>query len=104
MRAQASGLEDSFFEVARGSLTDEGTEMILLAAANPLSADGEMARAHSTSRSLWHTRNIDTRTVEGVNQEQIAGYVREFGMESDFVRVRVLGVPPRLALGALQPG
>lgn len=97
---EAAGLEDSFFEVARGSLTDAGTEMMLVAACNPISADGEMARAHK-QRELWRTRNIDVRTVEGVNQEQIEGYVREYGLESDFCRVRVLGIPPRVSLSAL---
>ena len=38
---------------------------------------------------------IDTRTVEGANKEEIAQSIEEDGLDSDWVRVHVLGLFPR---------
>ncbi len=37
---------------------------------------------------------IDARTVEGVNQEEFARWIEDYGIDSDVVKVRVLGQAP----------
>ena len=45
-------------------------------------------------RHRWACVQIDSRTVEGTNKEQIAKWIEDYGEDSDFVRVRVRGVFP----------
>lgn len=92
---EASGVDDPVFEVAKGSMTDERTEMMFVILGNPLRAEGAFFEAITKYRDEWHARNIDTRTVEGVNQEQLAKYIAAYGLDSDFCRTRILGIPPR---------
>src|SRR3546814_1049700 len=46
------------------------------------------------SRALWHTRQIDSRTVEGTNKAYLEELVRTYGEDSDIAKVRVLGQFP----------
>jgi hypothetical protein len=41
----------------------------------------------------WHHRSIDSRTAARSNKAQIAEWIGDYGIDSDFVRVRVLGLP-----------
>jgi hypothetical protein len=41
------------------------------------------------------TRSIDSRESAFTNKETINEWITEYGEDSDFVRVRVRGVPPR---------
>lgn len=43
----------------------------------------------------WDTRTWDGRTSAFTNKELIAQWADEYGEDSDFYRVRVLGLPPR---------
>jgi hypothetical protein len=45
-------------------------------------------------RHRWDCGHIDSRLVEGTNKPQLEQWVRDYGEESDFVRVRVRGVFP----------
>ncbi len=48
----------------------------------------------------WNPQQIDSRSVSMTNKGQIATWVKDYGEDSDFVRVRVRGVFPRA--GTLQ--
>jgi len=37
---------------------------------------------------------IDSRTATRSNKAQIAEWIEDYGLDSDFVKVRVLGLPP----------
>src|SRR5262249_35199478 len=43
----------------------------------------------------WSPRQIDSRSVSMTNKSQIATWVKDYGEDSDFVRVRVKGIFPR---------
>jgi hypothetical protein len=45
-------------------------------------------------RHRWRTRIIDSRTTKFANKELIQEWVDDYGEDSDFVRVRVKGLPP----------
>jgi hypothetical protein len=90
---EASGIADKIFEVAEGGLTD-GEPMIFLFG-NPTRNTGKFYRASfGSERERWHATIVDSRKSRFTNKEQIAQWIADYGDESDFVRVRVKGLPP----------
>lgn len=91
---EASGIDDLIFEVAEGGLTD-GEPMIFLQG-NPTRSTGKFYRTtFGTERSRWHQTIVDSRGSKFTNKPQIAEWITDYGEDSDFVRVRVRGLPPR---------
>lgn len=92
---EASAIEAPVWEVAEGALTDTNTEIIWLAFGNPTQNTGRFRECFGKFRHRWKTFQIDSRTVEGTNKEQIQKWCDDYGEDSDFVRVRVRGEFPR---------
>lgn len=92
---EASAISDKVWEVAEGALTDKDTEIIWLAFGNPTQNVGRFRECFGSRAHRWKTFQIDSRTVEGTNKEEIAKWVADYGEDSDFVRVRVRGEFPR---------
>jgi len=91
---EASAVPDRIFEVAEGGLTD-GEPMEFLFG-NPTRSSGKFYRAtFGSERERWITRSIDSRSCKFTNKVQIQEWIDDYGEDSDFVRVRVLGLPPR---------
>jgi hypothetical protein len=42
----------------------------------------------------WIRRSIDSRTCAPPNKRQITEWIEDYGEDSDFVRVRMGGLPP----------
>lgn len=91
---EASNIADLVWEVAEGALTDENTEIIWVAFGNPTRNTGRFRECFRKLRHRWKTAQIDSRTVEGTNKEQIQKWVDDYGEDSDFVKVRVRGLFP----------
>lgn len=91
---EASGIHPKVWEVTLGALTDENTEIIFVAFGNPTQATGDFRECFGKHRNLWKTRHIDSRTVEGTNKAYLDELVATYGIDSDIVRVRVLGQFP----------
>ena len=91
---EASGIDEKIWEVAQGALTDAGTELIWIVRGNPTRNSGAFRECFGRHRDLWHTRQIDSRTVEGINRDYLDEIVKTFGPDSDMARVRVLGQFP----------
>ncbi len=90
---EASAVSDKIYEVAEGGLTD-GEPMIFIFG-NPTMNSGPFHRAcFGAMRHRWTPRVIDSRTSRFTNKAQIAEWEQDYGPESDFFRVRVLGLPP----------
>lgn len=96
---EASAIIDLVWEVAEGALTDEFTEIIWCVFGNPTRNSGRFKSCFN-GQGTWNVHRVDSRTVEGVNLKQIAQWIKEYGEDSDFVRVRVRGTFPRA--GSLQ--
>lgn len=92
---ESSAIPDKIWEVAEGALTDERTVIIWLAYGNPTKNTGRFRECFGKFAHRWKTRQIDSRTVEGTNKEQIDKWIEDYGEDSDFVRVRVRGEFPR---------
>jgi hypothetical protein len=91
---EASGIHAKVWEVALGALTDADTEIIFLAFGNPTLNTGAFREIFGKHRALWNAKQIDSRTVEGTNKAYLQELVDTYGLESDIVRVRVLGQFP----------
>ena len=91
---EASGIDAKVWEVALGALTDEETEIIFLAFGNPTQNSGAFRALFGRHRGLWNTAQIDSRTVEGTNKAYLDELVATYGLDSDIVKVRVLGQFP----------
>lgn len=92
---EASAVADAVWDVAQGALTDEGTEIIWLAFGNPTRTNGSFRECFGKNAHRWNHRQIDSRTVEGTNKEEIAKWIEDEGEDSDYVRIRVRGEFPR---------
>lgn len=92
---EASAIPDPIWEVTEGALTDSNTEIIWLVCGNPTRNSGRFAETSGKYRHRWRSWQVDSRTVRITNKKQIQQWVDDEGEDSDFVRVRVRGLPPR---------
>ena len=91
---EGSAVPDSIYEVAEGGLTD-GEPMIFIFG-NPTRNTGKLYRTvFGSERNRWVHRVIDARKSKFPNKAQIAEWIEDHGEDSDFVRVRVRGLPPQ---------
>lgn len=92
---EAAGIPDVIWQTQAGALTDANTEIIWIAASQCTASAGMFFEAtHGTQRDRWHAEVIDSRTVEGVNVDEINEDIALYGIDSDHVRVRWLGLYP----------
>src|SRR6266851_4487124 len=90
---EASAVPDKIFEVAEGGLTD-GHPFIFLFG-NPTRSTGKFYRVcFGSEQDGWVHKAIDSRDCSLPNKELIAEWIETYGVDSDFVRVRVRGLPP----------
>ena len=89
-----SAVPDKIHEVAEGGLTDGEPMMFLFG--NPTRSTGKFHEAcFGAMRDRWHPTIVDSRECRFTNKVQIAEWISDYGEDSDFVRVRVRGLPPR---------
>lgn len=91
---EGSAIDNVIWEVAEGALTDKDTQIIWCAFGNPTRNTGRFYECFHKYRNLWQCRQIDSRDVDISNKEQLQQWVDTYGLDSDFVRVRVLGEFP----------
>lgn len=91
---EASAIDDKIWEVAEGALTDKNTEILWLVYGNPTRANGSFYDCFHRKSKLWKTRKIDSRSVDISNKQQIQKWVDTYGVDSDFVKIRVRGEFP----------
>lgn len=88
---EASAVPDSIWEVAEGGLTDG--EPMFFVFGNPTRNTGAFKKTFASSR--WKSRQIDSREARATNKNLIQQWIDDYGIDSDFVRVRVLGRFPK---------
>ncbi len=94
---EASAIADKVWEVAEGALSDEKTEIIWACFGNATRATGRFRECFRKMKHRWRTRQIDSRTVEGVNLVELNKLVEDHGEDSDLVKVRIRGIFPSLS-------
>jgi len=93
---EASAIPDKIWEVAEGGLTDG--EPFWFAFGNPTRNTGRFRECFRKFRNRWKTKHIDSRHVQITNKTKMNEWVKDYGEESDFVKVRVKGVFPQQSL------
>lgn len=94
MMDEGSNIDDKVWEVTEGALTDENTVLIWIVFGNPTRNTGRFYECFHRYRNRWITRHIDAREVEGTNKQYLQEMVDTYGIDSDIVKVRVLGQFP----------
>lgn len=91
---EASAIAEVIYQVAEGGMTDG--EPMIFALGNCTRSEGKFHRINfGEENKRWIHHAIDSRTSKFTNKELIDEWIQDYGLDSDFVRVRVLGLPPR---------
>ncbi len=90
---ESSLIPDVIWDVAEAGLTDG--EPMLLAFGNPTRNTGKFYEiAFGSARHRWNARSIDARYCKFPNKDQQAEWIADYGLDSDFCRVRICGIAP----------
>ena len=90
---EASEIPDKVWETAYGGMTDG--EPMIIALGQMTGNTGEFYRVcFGSLAARWNHRRVDSRTSRFTNKEKIDREILDYGIDSDFVRVRILGYPP----------
>ena len=96
---EASGVPDKIFDVAQGGLTDG--EPWMLCFGNPTKNSGFFHKiTFGKWKQYWNAKSIDSRDCKQTNKKLLKQWEEVYGLDSDWYRVRVLGLPP--SSGSLQ--
>jgi hypothetical protein len=90
---EASGIPDKIWEVSEGAMTTPRAMWFNFG--NPTKNTGRFVDCHTSDSARWEHHKIDSRTCKMTNKKEIAEWVKIYGEDSDFVRVRVRGEFPR---------
>jgi len=95
---EASAIPDKIWEVTEGAMTDPRS--IWCVFGNPTKNTGRFKDCFEHDKKRWGTRHVDSRTCKMTNKAELEEWITAYGIDSDFVRVRILGLFPRF--GAMQ--
>lgn len=97
---EASEIADVIWEAISGALTDADTEIIWCVFGNPTSNKYRFRQCFAGGRFAhrWKSYHIDSREVRHSNKEYLQSVIEDWGYDSDYTRVRVLGQFPQTEL------
>ena len=94
---EASAIDQAIWEVSEGATATPGGYRKWLVFGNPTRNDGAFFQCFHAMRHRWRCKQLDTRGCKYADQKQIAQWAEDYGEDSDFFRVRVLGQFPERA-------
>jgi hypothetical protein len=97
---EASAIEAPIWETVEAIATDADAECIWICCGNPLHATGRFRDCFDRYQHRWVCKHVDSRTISFTNQRELQRWIDDYGIDSDFVRARILGEFPRT--GAVQ--
>lgn len=90
---EASEVPDTIYETAEGGLTDG--EPMWFVWGQPVRNTGEFYRiCFGDKAERWNHRRVDGRVSKFTNKELIQQWLKDYGEDSDFCKVRIFGLPP----------
>ena len=93
---EASGIHEKVFEVSEGGMTDG--EPFHFSFGNPTRGSGRFyENMLGKHRHRYNRRFIDSRDVAITNKDVFDEWIDAYGIESDFVKTRILGQFPSLS-------
>ena len=90
---EASEIVNEIWETTEGAMTTPGA--MWFAFGNPTSNTTRFRQCWTKFRKRWHTWRVDSRNAKMADNFQISQWIEDYGLDSDFVRVRVLGLFPK---------
>jgi len=95
---EASAIPEPIWETTQGALTDANTEIIWAVFGNPTRNDTRFKKCFPGGQFAhrWRSRTVDSRDVSFTDKSEIQRWITDYGVDHDFVRVRVLGAFPRV--------
>lgn len=101
---EANAVDDVIWDTTEGALTTAHGQVMWLAFGNYTKNTGRFHECFGRFKHRWEHRQIDSRTARMANKKQIDQWVKDYGEDSDFVRIRVRGVAPRAGSMQFIPG
>lgn len=98
---EASAIDDVIWDTTEGAMTTPGA--MWFAFGNPTRNTGRFRECFGKFRHRWTTAKIDARTAKMANNIQINQWIEDYGVDSDFVRMRVTGDFPKGSVTNLIP-
>jgi hypothetical protein len=95
---ECSAIPDVIWDVSEGAMTDKDTELIWCVFGNPTRNQGRFKECFGRFRHRWITRQIDSRDSRHTDQKKIQSWIDDYGLDSDFVKVRVRGIFPSMSV------
>jgi len=92
---EASGIPDSIFTVTRFFFTEPVLDRYWLVDSNPRRNSGGFFELFHGTDPTWRKRHLDIRTVEGMDPKIAETLISQHGIDSDPVRIEVLGQFPK---------
>lgn len=98
---EASGIDDAIYETIEGALTTQDAKLLLCG--NPTKNSGVFKRAFFEDRDLYYTMKVSCMDTKRVADQYSQRLIKQYGLDSDVVRVRVLGEFPKAEPDGLIP-
>lgn len=90
---EASTVADIIWTTQEGGFTTPGG--LWLAVGNLTEGSGKLHDCFESNKKYWRRFNIDARNARKADKKRIAQWEEQYGVDSDFFRVRVMGLPPK---------
>ncbi len=98
---ESSSIANEIWEVVEGAMAYG--ECLWVTAGNPTRSSGAFFECFNSQKHLWKGYEIDSETCRHSNKHQIKQWIDTYGEDSDFVRVRVRGLPPKVGINQIIP-
>lgn len=92
---EASGIPKAIYDVSEGFFTDLTLDRYWFQFSNGRRNVGGFYDSFHTNSAFWRTTHVDSRTVEGIDQKRFDSMIKQYGIDSDTVRIEVLGQFPK---------
>ena len=90
---EASTIPRIIYETMEGAFTTPGGLWLLVG--NRTDATGYFNDCFGRNKKYWRNFTVDARTARKADKKRIQQWKENYGEDSDFFRVRVLGLPPK---------
>jgi len=94
---EAAGIPSKIWEVSEGFFTEQNPYRYWMAASQMRGRSGRFFELFNDEQmgDGWDLRTLSTRGMEGVDQGVVEDQIKRYGIDSDFVRVEIMGLPPQ---------
>ena len=100
---EASGIPQQIYSVSEGFFSEPTENRFWFTFSNPRRNTGPFHDSFHSKRKFWNLKQIDSRTVEGTDQNLFQSMLEQYGEDSTVARVEVLGEFPRADDDAVIP-